>query len=754
MLIAYIHTTKSSHAQHLRVKQTPPFREDLKTKLQRIGSPARWLPDEWAWDTPLQPMSVVRLSEIARECGEQVEWRDGLREYAEQHLKQADYEHEVRLAVEKVIRDNTPLDGYVTLTEFHGKHVPPLRHQQILYQWSQRCRGILLAWEMGCIAEDMPILTKRGWVKIQKVRLEDEVWDGLEWVRHEGVHFSGNKRVTPLGAWFGPICATPDHQVLCGGGEWKTVRDLQGDENTFDEALNLGAASIREAGRTFSQTGGDRKPMDPEDAANPRRVVLPSDLRKKVPTYDIVSCGPRQRFQCGFFIVHNSGKTRAAADAAGGWYRTAQIPPMMPAVIDGKPAVSGGVLVVAPRTMTMTWTEELARWQNASSIIIKGTAQRKTRLAGMPAHFHVVNYESLKYTIHNRYAGIILDEVHRCSNNTHQTHHAMTIAERTTKRLGLTGTPVSNDLKSVFYPMLLIDGGRALGPSRTAFLERFFSASKNMAGFVQYDAKDGAGTEVAQAMATSCYFVKKHEVLDLPPKTHTPVYLPMTEEQEKYYRQMKSEALVYIQDATVTLEQASARMQKLLQVCQGFSLTDAIEDGEKAGRHFTDAKTEELIDLLTDQLRGRKVVVWCQYKYEIRRLNAMLTARGIPAIHIDGDVKSQAVRDAQKDQWNSDPNLLVYIRQLSMCEGVTLLGPKENPCSTTIYIGLDYRMTNLLQSQDRIHRIGQHWPCTYLYLLTENGVDRKVYNRLLEKIEDAEAVQATGKAFYRSLLTD
>jgi SNF2 family DNA or RNA helicase len=595
VLIAYIHTTKSSHAQHLRVKQTPPFREDLKLKLQRIGSPARWLPDEWAWDTPLQPMSVVRLSEIARECGEQVEWRDGLREYAEQHLKQADYEHEVRLAIEKVIRDGTALDGYVTLTEFHGKHVPPLRHQQIAYQWSQRCRGILLAWDPG------------------------------------------------------------------------------------------------------------------------------------------------------------TGKTRAAADAAGGWYRTGQIPPMKPAVIDGKPAVSGGVLVVCPRTMTLTWSEELARWQNASSIIIKGTAQRKARLAGMPAHVHIINYESLKFVTQNHYASIILDECHRVANNTSATHNAMTIAERTTKRLGLTGTPVSNDLKSVFYQMLLIDGGRALGPSRTAFLERFFSARKNMGGFVEYDPKDGAGTEVAQAMATSCYFVRKSEVLDLPEKTHTPVYLPMTDEQAKYYRQIKNEALVYIQDATVTLEQASARMAKLLQVCQGFALVDG---GDGAGRHFTDVKTETLIDLLTDQLRGKKVIVWANFRYEIHRLDEMLTARGISHMCLNGEITSQTIRDEQMRRWNADDDMHVYVRQMSMSEGVTLLGTKNNPCHTTLYLGLNYRLVDWKQSQDRNHRIGQTLPCSYTYLLTENGVDRKVYNRLLEKGEDADLITSVGKAYYAELLRD
>lgn len=600
MLIAYTHKTRSG-VVHLRVKQLL-FREELKEQLRRIGSPARWLMADQAWDCPLSAESVVRLGEVARELGEQVEWRDGLKEYAEQHLKQSDYEHEVRLAIERVQRDNSALEPYVTrVAKDDGTPMPPTRYQQLLYHWSQRVRGLLLAWEMG------------------------------------------------------------------------------------------------------------------------------------------------------------TGKSRAAADAAGGWYRTGQIPPMQACVLEGKPAVSGGVLVVSPRTMLQTWQEELMRWQSASSIIVYGSAKAKLRKAGQPSFFHITNYESLKYVIHNRYAGLILDESHKISNKTTQTDNALIIAERCTKKLGLTGTPIANDLRSIFYQMLAIDGGRALGPSRTAFLEKFFDAHRNMAGFVQYDARDGAAVQVAKAVATSAYFVKKKDVLDLPEKTHTPIYLPMTEEQSRYYAQIRNETLVHIQDASVTLEQASARMMKLLQICQGFVLTDASADPDQLderGRHFTDTKTEALIDLLTDQLKGQKVVVWAQFRYEIKRLSDMLKARGINFIAIDGGTTSQSVRDDQVRRWNSEDDLTVYIRQLSMSEGVTLLGTPSVPCSTAVYLALDYRMTNLLQSQDRFHRLGQKYACTYLYLLTDTGVDRNVYRRLLEKVENAELVQSVGKRHYAELLAN
>ncbi len=121
---------------------------------------------------------------------------------------------------------------------------------------------------------------------------------------------------------------------------------------------------------------------------------------------------------------------------------------------------------------------------------------------------------------------------------------------------------------------------------------------------------------------------------------------------------------------------------------------------------------------------------------------------------IDGTVTSQRDRDAAQDRWNSDHTLRVYVRQLSMSEGVTLLGSKEVGCHDCVYLGLSYSLTSWLQSQDRIHRIGQTQSCGYTYLLTENGIDRRVYERVLDKSATASRVQQMGKDFYLSLLKD
>jgi DNA polymerase len=67
---------------------------------------------------------------------------------------------------------------------------------------------------LACIAEDEPVLTDRGLVPIQDVRITDRVWDGEEWVAHKGVIYKGEREVIT----YEGLTATPDHVVFTREG--------------------------------------------------------------------------------------------------------------------------------------------------------------------------------------------------------------------------------------------------------------------------------------------------------------------------------------------------------------------------------------------------------------------------------------------------------------------------------------------------------------------------------------------------------
>jgi hypothetical protein len=74
-----------------------------------------------------------------------------------------------------------------------------------------------------CLAADTEVLTPRGWISVIDVTLEDQVWDGVEWVNHDGLTYQGEKPTIVLNG----VSMTSDHQVLTEEG-WRDASSCEG----------------------------------------------------------------------------------------------------------------------------------------------------------------------------------------------------------------------------------------------------------------------------------------------------------------------------------------------------------------------------------------------------------------------------------------------------------------------------------------------------------------------------------------------
>ena len=89
-----------------------------------------------------------------------------------------------------------------------------------------------------CLAEGTLVLTNEGWTPIEKVTTAQRVWDGEEWVCHQGVIYNGFKPTLTLCG----LSLTPDHLVW-SGTTWLEARSLQDDAATL--SLSLAHAAER-----------------------------------------------------------------------------------------------------------------------------------------------------------------------------------------------------------------------------------------------------------------------------------------------------------------------------------------------------------------------------------------------------------------------------------------------------------------------------------------------------------------------------
>ena len=74
-----------------------------------------------------------------------------------------------------------------------------------------------------CVAEGQLVLTDRGLVPIEKISLAHRIWDGVEWVRHEGIIYKGIKKVVT----YQGLTATPDHKVWLEDGRTTTLGEAK-----------------------------------------------------------------------------------------------------------------------------------------------------------------------------------------------------------------------------------------------------------------------------------------------------------------------------------------------------------------------------------------------------------------------------------------------------------------------------------------------------------------------------------------------
>jgi DNA polymerase len=74
-----------------------------------------------------------------------------------------------------------------------------------------------------CLAGDTETLTDRGWVPLRDVTRAHRVWDGLAWVKHDGLIYQGKKVTTVVNG----VRMTPDHNVLTERG-WRCASSSEG----------------------------------------------------------------------------------------------------------------------------------------------------------------------------------------------------------------------------------------------------------------------------------------------------------------------------------------------------------------------------------------------------------------------------------------------------------------------------------------------------------------------------------------------
>ncbi|MBB4684880.1 superfamily II DNA or RNA helicase [Amycolatopsis jiangsuensis] len=309
-------------------------------------------------------------------------------------------------------------------------------------------------------------------------------------------------------------------------------------------------------------------------------------------------------------------------------------------------------------------------------------------------------------------------------------------------RVALTGTPVENRLTELWA---LLDWTT---PGLLGTLEKF---RRTVARPIERD-RDSVVT--GRLAATVRPFLLRRRKTDpdiapeLPRKTETDRFVPLTAEQTTLYEAVVRENLAQIRESQGVQRrgQVLKLLTELKQICNHPAQFLKESGGVLSGRSGKLAAFEELLDVILDE--GESVLVFSQYVQLCRLLERRLAERGLPVALLSGQVGPKR-RDELVAAFQSGETPVFL---LSLKAG----GVGLNLTRATHVIHYDRWWNPAVEDQatDRAYRIGQDRPVQVHRLIAEGTLEERVAAVLEGKRGLAEAVVGAGEDWITELSDD
>jgi len=314
-----------------------------------------------------------------------------------------------------------------------------------------------------------------------------------------------------------------------------------------------------------------------------------------------------------------------------------------------------------------------------------------------------------------------------------RTKNIVSLRPLTKYRRILTGSPVTKSPLDLFTQCYFLDPYLLDQSSYYVFRTRYAVCRKINVSGRQVEIVVGYRNlaELSEKLKPFSYRVLKDDCLDLPKKTFMKRTVELTDEQKKVYKQMKQEAIAFLNGKMVTSATVITQLMRLHQItCGHFKSNDGTVQDLKNNR------IAELMDIL-EEVEG-KAVIWAHYRHDIEKIveaiskkygeNTVVTYFGDTST----DDRQKAIKKIQDKE--SQVRFIIGTPQTGGY-GITLTG-----ASTMIYYSNGYDLEKRMQSEARIDRIGQEKPMTYIDIMAEDTIDDKIVKSLRNKVNIATEI--------------
>lgn len=381
------------------------------------------------------------------------------------------------------------------------------------------------------------------------------------------------------------------------------------------------------------------------------------------------------------------------------------------------------VLIICPSSLKINWMREIENFCSKDDVsIITGNYWN-------PKRFTIVNYDILKnfHTVEEKNKEyedwelmrnivdfkpdlLILDEAHYVKN--HKSKRGA-ILKDLSKNFGcdnvwlLTGTPIANRPMDYYNLLSIIDS--PITNNWVHYAKTYCEGMRFRKGGKYVWVTKGASNLDELAAKTKRIILrrKKEDVLDLPEKLITPVYLEL--QNVGGYKSVWED---YLTKRKLEGKKGNpARDLVEMTLLRTFIAMETVP--------YSIEKAEEALEL------NKKVIIFCNFNDE---MDAFVRHFGNKAVCVRGGM-SDKQKQLSVDRFQEDDSCKVFIGQIKAA-GVGLTLTKAE---IVIMNSLDWVPGNHEQAEDRAYRIGQKETVNIYYMLIDDTIDTLVWDILNEK---------------------
>ena len=379
------------------------------------------------------------------------------------------------------------------------------------------------------------------------------------------------------------------------------------------------------------------------------------------------------------------------------------------------------VLIICPSSLKINWMREVQNFCDDVSIISGNHWS--------PSRFTIVNYDILKnfHTVAERNKEyedwelmrdivefnpdlLILDEAHYVKN--HKSKRGA-ILKDLSKNFGcervwlLTGTPIANRPMDYYNLLAIIDS--PITNNWVHYAKTYCDGMRFKKGGRYIWVTKGASNldELSAKTKRTILRRKKENVLDLPEKLITPVYLEL--ENVDGYKNVWDE---YLEQRKLDGKKGNPAKDLVeMTLLRTFIAMETVP--------YTIEKTEEALEL------NKKTIIFCNFNDE---MDSFINHFGDKCVCVRGGMSDKQKQHAV-DRFQEDDSCMVFVGQIKAA-GVGLTLTKAE---IVIMNSLDWVPGNHEQAEDRAYRIGQSETVNIYYMLMDDTIDTLVWNILNEK---------------------